>query len=107
MVFNGYGAIMMICGLVAAFLTGFLVNLTTNKPDKDVLIGGLVFLAITVGGDLYFRWKNNRERGRARYFHPKTGGTFWFIPLWLFFSGMMLAAMIWAIVQILTKTGWL
>ena len=82
MITNGYGAIMLICGLVAAFVVGFLAGMTTNKPDTDVAVGAMVFFAVTGGSDFLFRWKNNREKGRVRFIHPKTGGMFWFIPLW-------------------------
>src|SRR5262245_32890962 len=91
MIVNVLGAVMLIAGLIPAFLVGGLVDEIWPKANKGVPVGYMVFTLIAVGSDLVYRWRNFRERGRIRFVHPFTGGMFFFIPIWMLFVAPFLA----------------
>ena len=93
MIVNLLGAVMMIAGLLPAFLVGWVVDEIWPASNAGVPVGGLIFFLVSVGSDLVFRWKNFRERGRLRFVHPLTGGMFFFVPIWVCFGLLPLVAL--------------
>ena len=91
-IFNLWGAIMLIAGLVPAFIVGGVVDEIWPNANRGVGAGGLVFFLIAPTSDLLFRWRNFRERGRIRFLHPSTGWMFGFIPIWVLFGLLPLLA---------------
>jgi hypothetical protein len=93
MIINGIGALFMVIGLAAAFAVGGLVDVIWPNAMKGVAAGSIVFFLLASALDLVFRWRNFRERGRWRFFHPFTGGMFFFVPVWIVFGLAPLIAM--------------
>jgi peptidoglycan/LPS O-acetylase OafA/YrhL len=99
-IYNHVGALMLIAGLIPAFVVGWLADQLWPNANKSVAYGGLVFFPIVVGSDLIYRWNHFRERGRIRFVHPLTGGMFFFVPIWIFCG---LGPAIALVVMIVTK----
>lgn len=93
MIFNIVGAVMMVTGLVLAFVTGGLVEWMWPNTNKGIAVGSGVFFLVTGLSDLVYRWKNFRERGRSRFVNPLTGGMIFFAPLWILFGLLPLLAL--------------
>ncbi len=85
MIVNVLGAVMLIAGLVPAFLVGWVVDEIWPNANRGVAVGGVVCFFVATTFDLVYRWRNFRERGRIRFVHPLTGGMFFFIPIWILF----------------------
>ncbi|MGL4554209.1 MAG: hypothetical protein ACRC33_23845 [Gemmataceae bacterium] len=97
MIFNLTGAVIMIAGLGAGFAVGGLASLFTRSDALPVGLGGVVAMAVMVGGDLWYRLRNHPEWGWWRFIHPLTGGMFAFVPVWMLivFGPMIILAVNW------------
>jgi hypothetical protein len=96
MIVNRVGALCVLVSLLAAFLVAWLVDVFWPNNTAGVMVVYAVFLLLTVGIDLVYRWKRFRERGRVRYVHPLTGGAVLFIPVWVCFGlALICGAALW------------
>lgn len=87
MIVNLLGAVMLIAGLIPAFLVGWIVDEIWPNKNAGVPAGVMVCFLIAPTFDLVYRWRKFRERGLIRFVHPFTGGMFFFIPIWVLFVG--------------------
>ena len=88
---------MVIAGLAAGFAVGGLASLFFPDDGRPIAFATLVALPIPTVWDLTYRWRNHREYGRWRFVRPGLGGSFLFLPVWVWFGA-------WPVVGV---TGWL
>ncbi len=73
-VFNVAGLLMCIIGFASAFVIGHAVGIAAE--GFLMMIAGPLCAAL----DLGYRY----SRGERRWFNPRSGGTLFFVPVWIF-----------------------
>jgi hypothetical protein len=76
-IYNALGINFVLLGLLAGFL---LTQFDTSLPKDQAFFFGAT--AATMICDLYYRARNNAEKGIHRFFQSRTGGQVYWLPIW-------------------------
>lgn len=79
---------MVITGLASGFAVGGLVGHLTRDDRLPIALAVLVALPVPTVWDLVYRWRHHTERGPWRYVLPAAGGSFMYLPVWVWFGGV-------------------
>jgi hypothetical protein len=97
-IINLLGAVMIFVGFLAGLAIYGLATQQTRDEELPMALGIGIAMAVMGGVDFWYRWKHYREQRILRYLSPVTGGSLWFIPVWVFFGvGPYVGVMVWVI----------
>lgn len=83
---NPRGGLMVIAGLASGFAVGGMTILLSRSDSLPYALASLVALPLPAGLDLWYRRGHYRHLGRWRYVVPDAGGSFMWLPVWLWFG---------------------
>ena len=96
---NLLGATMVAAEICIGFLVGWLTSLFTNDWQLPYALASCVGLPIAPLSDLAYRWRFNVESGWRRFLLPATGGTWFLMPVWVFWGGVPIVGLLVLIVR--------
>jgi hypothetical protein len=85
---NPRGGLMVIAGLVSGFVVGGVASLMARNESLPIAVASLVALPLPTGLDLWYRRGHHRHLGWWRYVVPEAGGSFMFLPVWVWFGAV-------------------
>jgi len=91
---NSLGGVMVIAGLASGFAVGGVASLFTQDEALQVTLAALVALPLPTAWDLTYRRGHRPDLGWWRYVVPHAGGSFMFLPVWLWFGVSPLVGLI-------------
>jgi hypothetical protein len=91
---NARGGVMVIAGLGSGFAVGGVASLFTRDDALPVALASLVALPLPAAWDLAYRRRHRPDLGWRRYVIPHAGGSFMFLPVWLWFAAWPVVGLI-------------
>lgn len=91
---NILGLLSFFVALGGVFLPlNFAERLPRNVPSQVMLLPGLLTLAAVVAFDFWWRMRQPESERWSKLLYPTYGGCFFFVPIWLFFPGVVLGTL--------------
>lgn len=83
LIFNVAGLAMIILGMIVMYGLWWLVYLISGDSRYLMFVSVMAGLVATIIADLAYRALGDRQTGWLRFLYPSTGGSLFFLPVWL------------------------